>query len=463
MLTDDELIAGLRQYISKNTVIPAFFHRLEAGQDPDDSFNLTRLKTAVAEANPNDAIFSNQYCSLYLLYLIEQKQMPFWQGMTVYFYCIALMQFTEKQSLRESDARYKIDQSVTVHFLMKEGVLTPEGEKYLNHIEKRYASFPMLKFNREALLAQMSAFGLLDQWLIQIDGRGASALPGYEQARSIILDDVLYLARYSAGCFVVPSFSLMQLLHKMQCDQPMTFKPLLGSISRETLVQFRKQDNHPLPLYSPFVKNNLMKVHQYDCGPFFVVLHDVAHCFMANFLSFKERQMIVFTLVPQLKTRFTEIEGLNQKAKFSGAIERAAFEWYDFNLSKIENMPRERSEWLMFHLVSTFGRYHYQDTYYIGLYASLSPQFKDYPRGFFIDDDLLYYLGVMANGGEVWRELFDRMYALAETRRGSQALAEIMAAVNESKPKPALSAMGLFAVSKAPESALPLLPLNIKN
>lgn len=469
MLTDDELIAGLRKYIRNNKVIPDFFHRLEEGCHPDDALHLSQLKMAIAEANPAHDIFSNQYCTLYLLYLIEHKQIPFWQGITVYFYCIALMQLTEKQSLRESDERYHLErQSVSVHFIMKDGVLTSEGEKYLNHIEKRYAAFPMLGFNRASFLAQVAPLAPVDQWLMVIGGRGRDTLPDYVRARTTLLGDILYAGNDSDDSFAIPSFACMHIFHQMQCEKPMTLMPILGSIGRKTLVGLHGQDVHPLALYSPFIKSNAMKVHDYDCGPLFVALHDVDHSFMGNLLSFQERQQIVLMLAPRLKERAQELLHCKNREKFEGAIDRVAFEWCDFNFSRIQNLPSQRSEWMMFYLLCAFGRSYWLGNFNFGLYAREAPQFTENPLLYLVQDDLLYCLGVMASEGGIWRELFDRSYASAKARgRHPQVLEQIMAAVEASQPKckPALTAIGLFAQSEkqAVEGASLRLPASLGN
>lgn len=457
MLTDDELIAGLRQYISKNKAIPDFFHRLNKGSHPRDALCLLQLKTALAEFDPTHDIFSNPYCSVYLLYLIEQKQIPFWQGITVYGYCMALMQFTDKQALREGDERYHVRQSVDVHALMKDGIVTPVGEQYLNSIEAQYAAFPMLRFNREYFLSEMAKRASVDQWLIQVKYQGHSSLPAYLPAKTTILDDVLYVARDHHD-FIIPSFSMMQLLHQMQCREPMTFKPILGVISRETVLSFHEQGIHPLSLYSPLVKNNLMKVHQFDCGPFFVMLHDVAHCLMANLLQNEERHQVLSVLAPQLKRRAAEMQGYKKREAALSAIDRVIFEWGDFNFSKIKSIPSQRSEWMMFYLLSAFGRYQWENDFRYGLYASEAKAFFEQSALSLVDDDLLYCLGVMANEGEVWRALFDRMYALAETRRNPEVLTAIMAAVEASQPKRMLGSLGLFPSLKKPETDNSLLP-----
>lgn len=105
LLNEEKLIAGLFEYIRSNKIIPAFFAAIKKNITLHN-VNLALLKNAIAAGDENAAIFSEANCHLYLLYLINEKEIPFWQGITVYHFLITLAQFTELQKniITESDS-----------------------------------------------------------------------------------------------------------------------------------------------------------------------------------------------------------------------------------------------------------------------------------------------------------------------------------------------------------------------
>src|SRR5262249_688534 len=58
------------------------------------------LLTAIQKGDHAAAIFDDPECYLYLLFLIRENHIPFYQGMAVYLYIMILMQFTARQKLK---------------------------------------------------------------------------------------------------------------------------------------------------------------------------------------------------------------------------------------------------------------------------------------------------------------------------------------------------------------------------
>ena len=51
---------------------------------PQHAAALAALQTAIMDGDFEASIFEDANCMRYLLYLMESKKIPFWQGMTTY-------------------------------------------------------------------------------------------------------------------------------------------------------------------------------------------------------------------------------------------------------------------------------------------------------------------------------------------------------------------------------------------
>lgn len=441
MLTDDELIARLRVCIQKNTAIDAFYRIIQGDLDTHQP-KLNDLMLAIAEGNAQAPIFSNPDCSSYLLYSIENKKIPFWQGLTVYVYCVALMQLTNMQSLRSQDEFYKLNQRVQVFSLMRDGELTPEGRTYIRSVKKNYAKFPWLSFDEDKILQAARDGAAVDRWLIGVDCGLDRAVASFNRIFNILVPEVCYF-QVDREFFYMPSVTLMNVFHAMQCEEPMQFQPGFGTPSIERLARMHKDNLHFLPMYSLLVKSNLLQVHRLEPGPFMALVHDVVHCFWANLLTKAERDLIMGQLVPVLQNIAT-ITGVEMDARLSKAIEAVIFEWRDFNFSPLTAFPEDRREWVMHILMSAFGMSKNDDGLYeVGLYVN-SKKFEDTDFCSEVQDDLLYLLARLRNVGPIWSELYARNKNTAIGRRKSEVVAKIELAALNSVPMSVMR-VGLFA------------------
>ncbi len=97
------LHTGLLQLVQKNKFIPHFLNNITT-----DDLNVYCLKEAITKGNFRSHIWNNRDCNVYLIYLIQNQRIPFWQGITAYIYLIAKMQFTSTQDLRHEDQQIEL-------------------------------------------------------------------------------------------------------------------------------------------------------------------------------------------------------------------------------------------------------------------------------------------------------------------------------------------------------------------
>jgi hypothetical protein len=423
VFTDDELIARLRVCIAKNTAIDAFYETI-------DHAKLEALMAAISEGNADADIFSDPDCSLYLLYLIENKKIDFWAGMTVYVYCMALMQFTQRQSLRPEHEQYQLsDRKIVVTQLTANKQLTNEGRCYLSAVKKNYARFPWLAFDEEKILQAANTGVAVDGWLIQINAGLNRALAGVNNLMNAIVHDILYLQKIDNTYFIMPSFSVINAFYAVQCDEPMQLQPGFGMASIERLLGWHEGNSHFVALYSHLVRDSLLSVHEFDCGPLMVLVHDFAHSFWANMLTRAQRDLMLKELVHVL-LQADAILGIDIDARLKTAINQIVFEWRDFNFSPLYPFEhKSRAEFFMHLLVSAFGRYKEA----AGLYVKPTT-FKDTDTWSEVQDDLLYLLGRLQNGGDCWKALYEQNKNTAIGRRNPKVIAAIEHAVEHAIP-----------------------------
>lgn len=347
-LTDEELYQGLFQFIKKNKAIPEFLAQIHP-----DKPQLTALTRAIEAGDCYADIFTDEHTQLYLLYLIKENKIPFWQGMTVYIYLIALMQFTDKLSLKKEDISYQSPKEIRIAKLSIDGTLTEEGEKYINDICLRLSHLDIY-INKQELIEFCLALPATEQWLMKI--------PTHQNEYEI--DDIIRIvainlpivgSRTEALAFYdIPSASLIKyLLHAVSPDA-LQIQPIFGRISSDTLLRLHSQGIHPLPLYSLSVKSNIMKVHGHACGPFAAWLHDLGHTFWGSLLSQTERNHLFNNLIPQVQ-EWSMLAKLHQDIPLKEYCSKIIAKLADFNLTPLINFMSPSTRFMNY-LFSSFDR-----------------------------------------------------------------------------------------------------------
>jgi hypothetical protein len=300
--SQQSLYEGLFEFIKKNNTIPEFIANIK----PEDP-KIKTLLDAIHNADPEAKIFSDPDCYFYLLYLIKSEQIPFYQGMTVYSYLMALMQFTDKQPLRSEDQDVKFTRPLSIEKMVEDKKLTKSGQEYLLFICKRLKE---LEFEIDYLNLKHFILSLAptEQWLIKLSTplyhRGDKKPNHCDRMASVLAGNtafIRFVTENETRTYWIPSTSLINYFLAQISPEPMQMQCSFGSTNEKTMYLIHLKGKHPVPLYAPAVKSNFRDADGWRCGPFVVWLHDMAHVFWANVLGSQDRKTILTEFIPELR------------------------------------------------------------------------------------------------------------------------------------------------------------------
>lgn len=355
--------------IRKNTVILSFLETIK--EDSEKQEKVANLSIAIQEGDPNNAIFDDENCYLYLLYLIKNTPIKFHYGMTIYQYIIHLQQFTSRQNLAEPDLKYKSLRDLTVGKLVDNSTLTDDGIYFLRKVTdklKEYIDYDCY----DELVNYVKTLPPSEQWLTKIP-HNADVFPSYNKylssgenglvldpawespaaigydaivARSMIFPTVPYfqmrrLHNSKLHVLLVPSVSIMYFCYKKVA--PMFVEPqfLFGATGFDKLHILHSNNKHPVLIYARDVKSNVNKAHNYFCGPAGVTFHDLVHTFWCNLLPFDFKNLIYQFLIPHTR-EISEIAKKHDDTLTADTINALINEWGDFDLLAKALLPIEQ-------------------------------------------------------------------------------------------------------------------------
>ena len=350
-LDGELLINGLRQYVSKNTKIPEFILKIEENFS-EHELALSALQTAIENGDYNADVFEHEHCLRYLLYLIESDKLPYWQGMTVYLYVTALAQFTNKQRLKDSDQNFKSVNQVNVFPLIHNGQLTIHGKAYLERIIVNFYLME-ISLDKNELVKFILELPPFEQNVLNIsydrNAREDDEADAVDRTIAIMVSNVLYFQDDALNYCNLPSMSMINYLHKKMSSKPLQMKPIFGGISLEELKRLHGMDQHPVAIYHPDVKSNVLDVHERRCGPFPALLHDIGHVFLANMLSEEERNILYQDLIPLIERVMSECKS----EKVRDMLNEVHYRLNDYNLTHI-NFYKNKDRRFCSHVIRIF-------------------------------------------------------------------------------------------------------------
>lgn len=297
---------NILELVQKNKTIPAFLNNLTAN-DP----RLRCLKKAIHKGNFRAKIWNHPHCNLYLIYLINEKMIPFWQGITAYVYLIAKMQYTKTQAMRAEDQDVKFDYQVKIVPLVKAGKITLPGYDYLLGVT--YALEKLnVSVNFEKLVSYVLALPRIEQWLIKTEFNHHLTLRESKQDSNrlvwVLINNLPLMKKISAGNYedptteyLIPSSSMINYFLRTLNEQPLRMRPVFGNPGLATLYDWHAQDYHPVSLYAPQILSNPKNADGYRCGPLAMWLHDIGHTFWGSMLTKAQREYIFTTYIPALR------------------------------------------------------------------------------------------------------------------------------------------------------------------
>ncbi|MES2216945.1 MAG: hypothetical protein V4501_00895 [Pseudomonadota bacterium] len=345
------LFGGLFQFIKKNKAIPKHLAAIKT-QDP----KVQNLLAAINLGNSQHEIYSDPKCYLYLLHLIQNELIPFYQGMGIYNYLLALMQFSDKQPLKPEDQDVKYFRpelpAVGVANIFNGQQLTLEGENYLKTVHSQLTS-QWRDFSYDELVLFVKKLAPSEQWLIKIP---VKIFPPdhYENpcdrmacTMKLNLPFIESEEENEIRILKIPSYSLINFFLKQVCKQPMEIQCCFGIPSDESSYAMHLENKHPVSYYAFDVKRNLYAADNWRCGPFIVWLHDIGHVFWASLLSKQQRDSVLLDYVPQLKQLKAEIQGYNDEEAVN-EIQKFINKANEFDLTSITLFTSQRDKFLKY-------------------------------------------------------------------------------------------------------------------
>lgn len=349
---------ALFQYIGKNKILPAQLAAIK----PNCS-TVEKLFSAIQKGDAKADVFSHPDCDISLLHLMNTNRIPFWQGITVYGYLLALMQFTDKQAIAEKDQDVKRLRPVEVETIESNKKLSASGIIFFRQIRQYFENMHH-DIDEDEFKEYIFALPPSERWLLNISNPLKNLnLTALQRYRS---DDITTMTGAcitnlgfigfpyctinsnlfnKTSFYQVPSVSVMNYLFRKLSPNPMEMLPMFGSINNVNLHKLHKDNKHPVSLYNKRVKSNPFHADGYRCGPFLVWLHDILHIFGANLLTYEERTVVLTQIVPalekmQLKAR--QIGRYDEVESLQGHIDSAI----DFDLTPFSNFtdPASRLE-----------------------------------------------------------------------------------------------------------------------
>lgn len=330
-MEEEELRAGLTEYVSKNKDIPAFYAEIENDKSGEHEKKLAILKLAIMEGDTEHEIFSDKSCFVYLLYLIQKGNIPFWTGMSAYNYLLGLAQFTNRQELKEEDNDVKDVRNIQMVNLVEHGIITEFGEEYLNQLTIALRKYGY-KIDVNELKKFVCEMPALEQKLMRIPSHGKNEKHDVDVLLLIMKAHVFYCKDIQPDSTIIPSMTLINYIHSKMDDEYMDMKPIFGIISEATLNTLHARNQHPLAIYINLVRSNLKLVHTWRAGPVPAVIHDIGHVLWAIMLASNERSYIHNELLPALNDA---IETCKSNHITSEIIEAITYKLNDYNISPI--------------------------------------------------------------------------------------------------------------------------------
>lgn len=306
------LAAGLRKHLPYDaSSIDSTYRGISKNPRTAYIERLIRDLVSNTETRPHQ-LYMEKYSSLCILKNIEAEYTftKFWDGLTLYFHCMAFMQYTSFQPLakQDQDLKSRNDRGdLDIGYIVKDGSVTPMGRAYLESIEAKCKSIPGYKLDIKALVEYLKCETPATNLIIQLPKERSSVPPANARFRQEIMTDIGYIGNYTSPLssedqfFTVPSLAVMNYLNAMQSPKPVTWRPAFGGYSAVVDAE-TNVDTLPLALYSPWHHDNQVNRDGRRMGPVDSFLMDVAKGFRANQFTQEERAMLKNDVAPAVSS-----------------------------------------------------------------------------------------------------------------------------------------------------------------
>lgn len=330
---------NILELVQKNKIIPDFLNNLT----PND-VRLLCLKKAIGKGNFRARMWNHPQCNLYLIYLIQEQMIPFWQGITAYVYLIAKMQYTQTQDLRTEDQDVKFDYQVKIFSLVKAGKITLLGYEYLLGVTHTLEKLNVF-VDFQGLVNYVLSLPPIEQWLIKTEFDHHLTLRESKQDSNrlvwVLINNLPLIQKISTSNYedstteyLIPSSSMINYFLQTLNAQPLRMRPVFGNPGLATLYDWHAQDFHPVSLYASQILSNPQNADGYRCGPLAMWLHDIGHTFWGSMLSKTQREYIFTTYIPALRYLKDMAEAFYDD-RCIDVLKEVELKAYDFDLTAI--------------------------------------------------------------------------------------------------------------------------------
>lgn len=329
----NEDYTNLFQFIRKNRFIPDYVDQVAY-----DSAKSRALLLAIQTGNQDAEIYRDPNCYLHLLHLMKTQQITYWQGITVFYYLMALMQFSEKQPIKALDQDTKDIREPELLKMFKDGCTTPVGEFYIRSFILNSSMFK-IKIDEEEFTQYLLKQPLSEQMLIKVPhNRKYNYI---NMMAEILIHNVPFIIADAASYidfknYFVPSSAVMNYFLQHVSDASFKRQPVFGILGTSKLREMHEQKIHPIAFSAFHVNSNLSHADNYRCGYFLMALHDEGHTFWASLMSKADHDYMNNSFVPLLESLIKEANLIKDVA-VSEKLRATIDVLYDYNLTPVKD------------------------------------------------------------------------------------------------------------------------------
>jgi len=309
--------SSLFQYVSRNKTLVDYFERINT--DPGmHSKSLLTITQVVNGNNLSEDVFNEltldkktaETTLSHILYLIRNNTIAFNHGMTLYQFVTAATDKFFPDSAYRHPADASLPCEVKLISMVENNQLTEAGQQYLHNLKAQMFQITSFNLDMDKLTKAVINLPAIEQKFIKMPillQRSRLDDKFYALAFDILSSTPLF-GDYSKDYFIYPSVSFMNLISSIMTDRPVTAKPMLGSVKRETVMELHRNGQHPVTIQNEHIKSNPEYVHEVFTGRVLGGIHDWAHLFLMNMMALVERQFLFHKLIPFLQTLDTSAD-----------------------------------------------------------------------------------------------------------------------------------------------------------
>lgn len=283
------------QFIKNNTAINQAMPEFSSSEVHQKK--IQNLLVNLQNGHLQEAIFTDENCALYNLYLLKNNKISLEHFLTAHIYLTVLMLYTDKQNLKEKDRDLKKITEVSLASI--EDIIEKLTCKLDSTHFKNFLSRNMTQPEKDRLQTDFETLLPLEKVVIRIKKPDKLQDDVDKQTERYFNSPFLLSDK---NFYYIPSVTAIQIMIKLiNPAQVVKVAPIFGKISLATLLKIHQNGYHPVALYAPFVESNPEAIHGKRGGPLAALLHDLGgHIYFGNLLNKNIYQFLFSYLIPKM-------------------------------------------------------------------------------------------------------------------------------------------------------------------